>query len=146
VNDQDISTNIEIGIYNYTVHECKEKKIVNQWNDTSFVEIYLSKCKSILDNLDFNSSLIEECKVSPLTFAFKTHQELNPEKWKLLLEKQQKQDEQMFSNTTKAMTNAYTCFKCKNNNCSYYQMQIRSADEPMTTFITCIDCGNRWKR
>lgn len=29
--------------------------------------------------------------------------------------------------------------------CSYYQMQTRSADEPMTTFVRCVACGNRWR-
>ena len=28
---------------------------------------------------------------------------------------------------------AYTCFKCKSSKTSYYQQQLRSADEPMTT-------------
>lgn len=23
--------------------------------------------------------------------------------------------------------------------------QTRSADEPMTTFVTCTNCGNKWK-
>lgn len=26
-----------------------------------------------------------------------------------------------------------------------FQVQTRSADEPMTTFVLCNDCGNRWK-
>lgn len=25
------------------------------------------------------------------------------------------------------------------------QLQTRSADEPMTTFVLCNECGNRWK-
>jgi hypothetical protein len=25
------------------------------------------------------------------------------------------------------------------------QMQTRSADEPMTTFVSCVACGNKWK-
>ena len=44
-----------------------------------------------------------------------------------------------------ACTDAFTCRQCKSNKCSYYQMQTRSADEPMTTFVSCIMCGARWK-
>lgn len=25
------------------------------------------------------------------------------------------------------------------------QVQTRSSDEPMTTFVVCNECGNRWK-
>jgi len=40
----------------------------------------------------------------------------------------------------------FRCGKCGQRKCAYYQLQTRSADEPMTTFITCIPCGNRWKQ
>ena len=39
----------------------------------------------------------------------------------------------------------FKCGKCKSVKTTYYQMQTRSADEPMTTFVTCKGCGNRWK-
>jgi len=39
----------------------------------------------------------------------------------------------------------FKCGKCKSKKTTYYQMQTRSADEPMTTFITCMNCNNRWK-
>jgi transcription elongation factor S-II len=39
----------------------------------------------------------------------------------------------------------FKCGKCKSVKTTYYQMQTRSADEPMTTFVTCMGCGNRWK-
>lgn len=41
----------------------------------------------------------------------------------------------------------YTCPKCKSNKTFFYSRQMRSADEPMTTFITCAnnDCQYRWK-
>ena len=42
-------------------------------------------------------------------------------------------------------TNEYKCFKCNQRNCHYSQAQTRSADEPMTIFITCLSCGNKWK-
>ncbi|GAA5878915.1 hypothetical protein JCM1840_000838 [Sporobolomyces johnsonii] len=44
-----------------------------------------------------------------------------------------------------AETDAFQCGKCKQRRCMYYQMQTRSADEPMTTFVTCLNCNNRWK-
>lgn len=44
-----------------------------------------------------------------------------------------------------ATTDMFRCGKCKQRKCTYYQMQTRSADEPMTTFVRCTVCSNRWK-
>jgi transcription elongation factor S-II len=44
-----------------------------------------------------------------------------------------------------SVSSLFTCGRCKKNETSYYQMQTRSADEPMTTFITCVGCGHHWK-
>ena len=39
----------------------------------------------------------------------------------------------------------FSCGKCKGSKTTYFQMQTRSADEPMTTFVTCLVCKNKWK-
>jgi len=39
----------------------------------------------------------------------------------------------------------FKCGKCKQSKTRHYQMQTRSADEPMTVFITCLVCGNKWR-
>lgn len=44
-----------------------------------------------------------------------------------------------------ATTDQFRCGKCRQRKCTYYQMQTRSADEPMTTFVQCVNCGNRWR-
>jgi len=44
-----------------------------------------------------------------------------------------------------AETDAFQCGRCKERKTRYRQAQTRSADEPMTTFVTCVNCGNRWK-
>ncbi|MED6137027.1 hypothetical protein PIB30_061183 [Stylosanthes scabra] len=45
----------------------------------------------------------------------------------------------------KATTDQFKCGRCGQRKCTYYQMQTRSADEPMTTYVTCTVCSNRWK-
>lgn len=42
-------------------------------------------------------------------------------------------------------TDLLKCGKCRKRNCTYNQIQTRSADEPMTTFVLCNECGHRWK-
>ena len=44
-----------------------------------------------------------------------------------------------------SMTDEYKCSRCHSRRCTYFQKQTRSADEPMTTFITCTSCGKRWR-
>jgi transcription elongation factor S-II len=39
----------------------------------------------------------------------------------------------------------YKCRKCGGNKTTQFEMQTRSADEPMTIFINCVDCGNSWR-
>ncbi|XP_060788008.1 transcription elongation factor A protein 1 [Neoarius graeffei] len=53
-------------------------------------------------------------------------------------------DHQM-AKTGGTQTDLFTCGRCKKNKCTYTQVQTRSADEPMTTFVFCNECGNRWK-
>jgi DNA-directed RNA polymerase subunit M/transcription elongation factor TFIIS len=74
-----------------------------------------------------------------------THQEMQPEKWDALIQAKIKKDKSKYDTQQEAMTDTFKCRKCYSNKCSYYQMQTRSADEPMTTFVTCLECANRWK-
>ncbi|XP_036375113.1 transcription elongation factor A protein 1 isoform X2 [Megalops cyprinoides] len=53
--------------------------------------------------------------------------------------------EHQMARTGGTETDLFTCGKCKKKNCTYTQVQTRSADEPMTTFVFCNECGNRWK-
>lgn len=45
----------------------------------------------------------------------------------------------------KATTDQFKCSRCHQRKCTYYQMQTRSADEPMTTYVTCVNCNHHWK-
>ncbi|XP_076136659.1 transcription elongation factor A protein 3 isoform X7 [Alosa pseudoharengus] len=53
--------------------------------------------------------------------------------------------EHQMAKTSGTTTDLLQCGKCRKKNCTYNQVQTRSADEPMTTFVLCNECGNRWK-
>lgn len=140
------SNNLEKGIFNYTLKEAEQRKVIKKWDNKYFVQIYLDRVRSIVINL--NQTVIEQINdgsVKPHVVAFMTHQELSPEKWKGLIEAKTKRDKNKFETKISAATDTFTCRKCKGNQCTYYQMQTRSADEPMSCYVNCILCGNRWK-
>uniref|UniRef100_A0A8C2YV30 Transcription elongation factor n=1 Tax=Chinchilla lanigera TaxID=34839 RepID=A0A8C2YV30_CHILA len=53
--------------------------------------------------------------------------------------------EHQMAKTSGTNTDLLQCSKCKKKNCTYNQVQTLSADEPMTTFVLCNECGHRWK-
>jgi transcription elongation factor S-II len=145
-NNDKNSTNLEKGIFNYTLKEADLQKVVKKWDNRQFVQIYLDRLRSIMSNLNDNIvATINDGTVKPQTVAFMTHQELCPEKWATLIEKKSKRDQQKFENNMAAATDTFTCRKCKSNKCTFYGLQTRSSDEPMTIYVTCIECGQRWK-
>jgi len=74
-----------------------------------------------------------------------THQELDANMWKELIDKKIKRDDSKFNVNIESSTSLFTCKKCGSKKCTYYELQIRSADEPATIFITCLECGKHWK-
>ena len=147
VNNSISSLNIEKSIFNYTIQQAQKNKTIKKWDNIYFVLIYVNKLKMILYNLKNEIILnnIKSKKINPCKIAFMTHIELLPEKWDLEIKEKELRLENKFFPKIEANTDNFTCGKCKSNACSYYQLQTRSADEPMTTFVTCTNCGQRWK-
>lgn len=85
--------------------------------------------------------------ILPAAFTKMSPNEMAPEALKKEIEKLNKQNlfDAQGATEKRAVTDRFTCGKCKHKKVSYYQMQTRSADEPLTTFCTCENCGNRWK-
>ncbi len=147
LKNKKITTNIEISIYNFTIIKCKEKNIVRKWSNEEFTRIYIDRFRSIYFNLKNKNSNLRKMinTISPKKLQTITHQEMNPKKWKERIDAKIKRDKNMTTVDMSAATDQFRCYKCKVNKCTYYQLQTRSADEPMTTFINCLNCGNKWK-
>lgn len=144
---QNLFINMEKGIFNYAIREANSRRIIKKWSNPKFVLIYIDRVRSILSNID--KSYIQESllngDISPQQFSVMTHQEMDPSRWKELLEKKSREDSLKCEEKLVANTDMFTCSRCKTKNCNYYSMQTRSADEPETIFVTCIDCGKHWR-
>lgn len=145
--DYDKSVLIEKGIMEYSQNTADSLQIVKSWDNCYFVMIYIDRVKSIYTNLKCESIVkkLISGETDCVNFGKCKHQEMMPDKWDELIHKKKERDENKYSTKLEGNTDNFTCRKCKSKNCSYYQLQTRSADEPMTTFVTCISCGNRWK-
>jgi transcription elongation factor S-II len=147
VKNEKICLNLEKGIYNFTIQKANRYKIVKKWENSYFVQIYIDRLRTVYINIK-NEELLVKLKSKQIKaheIAFMSHQEMKPDKWKKMLETKKIKDENRYTPKVEASTDNFTCWKCKSKKCTYYQLQTRSADEPMTTFVTCLDCGQRWK-
>ncbi|KAK7068073.1 Transcription elongation factor A protein 1 [Halocaridina rubra] len=85
--------------------------------------------------------------IPPKRLAVMSSEEMASNEMKALREKFTKEgiDDHQLAVAQGTKTDLLKCGKCSQRDCTYNQMQTRSSDEPMTTFVLCNHCGNRWK-
>lgn len=139
---------LEIGIFNASIDYSTNNKIPVTWCCEQFQEVYLAKARSMFMNLSKQTRLITRLKEKeflPHELPYMKHDSLYPEGWTEIIDADMMRNKAAFEITQKSMTDQVICGKCKKNKVTYYELQTRSADEPMSQFYTCITCGNRWK-
>jgi transcription elongation factor S-II len=154
LNEINLCRKIEKSIYNYCIKISKDKCIKQCWNNHIFKNLYLSKIRSIYSNIKEDSYIqnktfrnkIISGKIDPNKIATLSSYDIFPEVWKELIDLKIKRDKLKYELKPEAMTDVFKCRKCSSRSCSYYEVQTRSADEPMTQFINCLECGNRWRQ
>ena len=148
-----VAKNIEKGIYNSIIKYSDKKGIIKRWDNKFFTKLYISKAMSIYSNLDKNSYIGNTRFIDRLRCnEFKAYKiaemeplQVFPEHWKEIQDEKHKRDKYLYEINKDLATDMFTCGRCKKKECTYFQLQTRSADEPMTTFVTCLNCGKRWK-
>jgi transcription elongation factor S-II len=148
----DYFKDLERVIFNYTIESCVTKNIVPTWNNI-FTTVYINKARSLYTNLNPDSYLknkrlmirLKKKEFTPQQLINMSYQELFPENWKELIDEKYRRDKVLYETKKEAMTDQFLCRRCKSRETCYYEVQTRSADEAMTIFITCLNCGNRWK-
>ena len=143
-----------ICLENVEAQYAQDNNIMKKWKCKKFKDYYMCKCISLYSNLKPDSyignkrllSRLKNNEFKPQELVLMKPQNSFPEHWKELLDEQNKILKFKYEVREGGETDIFTCGKCKEKKCTYYEMQTRSADEPMTQFITCMHCGNRWKQ
>ena len=92
-----IATNLEKGIFNYTIREATTRNVIKKWDNTKFCQIYIDRLRSIYLNLKNPEFLgkIQRMEIDPSKYATMTHQDIQPELWKEMIEKKNQIEESM---------------------------------------------------
>jgi transcription elongation factor S-II len=148
---KDFPEKTEKSIYNFTIKECRNRTIERSWDNPRFVNVYKMNYIKVYSNLKLNKNsnfVLNKIKYGiwePEKIVSTELQILYPELYEEIILKNKKLMDRWAEEKKAQGSTIFRCGKCKQNNCTYYQMQTRSADEPMTTFVTCLNCHNRWK-
>jgi hypothetical protein len=174
VPDRPYARNIEKSIWDWAIKKTQSSKhpatVDNRW----FKSRYKNKANHILSELKRDPSWIT-CSLNVEKTGFvKVHLGLQPQLQHRVFSKEIKstdlvnlpaeviwpdgpQSKMLFSLNQKELRmeeirkredgyeGLLKCGKCKSLKTTYYQLQTRSADEPVTTYATCKACGHKWK-
>lgn len=156
-NEGQISVNevqeLERCIYNATINAANYRHIGKAWTHHPFVGLYKMVAKHITVNFHpssyvENTELFAKYKAGEVTFKdiseMDTYQ-MFEERWKDSFLQQQVREKRQLEGNKSMATDRFLC-RCGKRECTYYELQTRSADEPMTIFITCLACGKHWRQ
>lgn len=143
LKDIQVAIDLEAGVFEFSLIHVT----VNQLLYSFFLPVYLDKFGDIYMNLEDDSYLQNKTLKPALLsrqlkarfIAFMSPEQIHPEKWTSVLKKRQYRIDK---EQNMATTDLYKCYKCGEKKCKVTQLQTRSADEAVTTFITCMVCYN----
>lgn len=155
IGNEDIVKELEDSILHAVSDESIKEGIEIDWGNRIFWNIYRNRAISLYENLRGSDSYVQNNEnwlqklknneITPRNLVQLTSIDLCPARWRDVLDKVIESEKKLYSKSESASIMMW-CSGCKKKTkCDYYQMQTRSADEPMTTFVTCLECDRQWK-
>jgi transcription elongation factor S-II len=152
-DDTEISENLEKSIFNWSIRQTRKYGKQPSWSEYLFKEIYKRKFLTIKFNLTHHQNnlrekiLLEHTRENDVPNLDPA--ELFPSGPYAIVQSQIRSRDLEAEHKKGLLESThiglFTCGRCKSKKTTYYEMQTRSADEPMTAFVTCLDCGKKWK-
>jgi DNA-directed RNA polymerase subunit M/transcription elongation factor TFIIS len=146
-----ICINLEKCILNHAKEKATNLGLCAAWDNYRFADMYKHKFLQIQNNIKHSSVLkgwIVNKRVKTVDVIDMRPEDMWPDG-----PYAQKMEERIIKDLRKSyiaqevknQEGFFTCGRCRSKKTSYYQLQTRSADEPMTTFVTCHQCDRNWK-
>ena len=148
------SDELERSIYNACITEAHTRHVTCNWKNSLFQHIYQTKVRHIIGNLIpssyvQNTKLLDELKSGKYDLetlcALDTYTICN-ERWRDFIHRRTQKEKRQLEGNKAMATDQFYCTHCHKRECTYYEMQTRSADEPMTIFIQCLNCAKQWRQ
>jgi transcription elongation factor S-II len=114
---------------------------------------YRTKIRSLFQNMKHKSNpqlrmRVLSNEVTPDEFVRMSQDQLKSEERREADRKieQENMNRAMVAQAEHSIITSLQCSKCGQHKVTYTEAQTRSADEPMTVFCTCLNCGKSWKQ
>jgi transcription elongation factor S-II len=151
---KDAVVELEKSIFRASYQYAQQNYIARNWKAESFCEVYRQILRTVLSNIHPQSPVknsrlltrVEEGEFPLSAIPFMSAFEMFPEHWFLLKDKLLQREQKILEGNKSRATDQFKCRRCQKRECTYYELQTRSADEPMTIFITCLNCGKEWRQ
>ena len=153
LEDDELAIQLEESILHVVCEQAIKENIDVDWNNRVFWNMYRSRAISFYEYCRRSTSSddgkwmlnLKQREITTREFAEMNAVDLCPSRWKDAVERIIESEKKLYSKNESAAIFMW-CSACKKKTkCDYYQMQTRSADEPMTTFVTCLECDRKWK-
>jgi len=145
---------LEKSIFESSLERAKKYYIACNWKLVPYREVYQQIMRFIISNLHPQSPVnntrlmtrILESELKLTDIPFMSSYDVFPEKWFALKDKLIQREQKILEGNKSRATDQFKCRRCNKRECTYYELQTRSSDEPMTIFITCLNCGKEWRQ
>jgi DNA-directed RNA polymerase subunit M/transcription elongation factor TFIIS len=155
LGDSNLATEFEDCLLHFISDQAFNDSVDIDWSNKIFWNKYRNHAVHLYENLEGEGCYVQnnmawleklqKREISPKQFVSLSPADLCPARWKKYIEDTLESDKKLYSHKKAAAAVMY-CSRCKKkSNCDYYLLQTRSADEPMTTFVTCLECDHHWK-
>lgn len=155
LENTELSKSLEQSLLETVRSQAVREEIDVDWGNRVFWNMYRNKAISIYENLKGANSYVQNDQnwlgklqsghITPSDFMKLNSVDICPSRWKETIEKVIELEKKLYSRNMAGSVRRY-CRSCKKETkCEEFQLQTRSADEPMTSFITCLECDKKWK-